>query len=406
MTRTDDTGIQPRPMKTLFQRNRAWADIMEAYPLRPVEIEVVTKMLACGTPLTGSREFRCSNPDCTHHRYIHQSCHGRGCPTCGKKATDLWIATMMARLPDTPCQHGTFTMPDTLWPLFEANRWLLNGLFALAADNLLYAAEQRGLTTGIFGALHTYGRQLNWNCHIHLSWTSGGINEHGAWKKLSFALPKVRARWVWNVRQYLLSAWESLVLPPQLAHIRDYDEWKRFILSQGKNEQGEIYWHVYFAKPTKHPRQTAKYLGRYLKKLPVSGARLAHYDGGSRITLRFLDHRTGRHEDLALSQRELILRLIKHIPEKHFRMVRYFGFLANRVVGKLLPLVRKALGQDNVKKAAPVTYTTLSQGLLNTDPFACLLCGAKMAFSRALPATALEKLIANAGEIARMRYVG
>ncbi|WP_440867361.1 transposase zinc-binding domain-containing protein [Symbiopectobacterium purcellii] len=71
------------------------------------------------------------HPDCTHHRYIHQSCHGRGCPTCGKKATDLWIATMMARLPDTPCQHGTFTMPDTLWPLFEANRWLLNGLFAL-----------------------------------------------------------------------------------------------------------------------------------------------------------------------------------------------------------------------------------------------------------------------------------
>lgn len=104
-------------------------------------------------------------------------------------------------------------MPDTLWPLFEANSWLLNGLFALAADNLQYAAELRGLTVGIFGALHTYGRQLNRNCHIHLS---------------------VRARWIWNVRQYLLSAWESLTLPPVLAHIRDYDEWQRFILSQGK----------------------------------------------------------------------------------------------------------------------------------------------------------------------------
>ena len=45
------------------------------------------------------------------------------------------------------------------------------------------------------------------------------------------------------------------------------------------------------------------------------------------------------HEDLELSQKELILRLIKHIPEKHFRMVRYFGFLANRVVGRQLPLV-------------------------------------------------------------------
>lgn len=147
-------------------------------------------------------------------------------------------------------------------------------------------------------------------------------------------------------------------------------------------------------------------LGRYLKKPPVAGSRLAHYDGGSRITLRFLDHRTGRHEDLELSQQELILRLIKHIPEKHFRMVRYFGFLANRVVGKLLPLVRKALGQDEEKKVTPVTFTMLSLGLLKTDPFSCLLCGAPMAFSRALPAVPLEKLIAHAGEIARMRYVG
>ena len=406
MTRTGDTDFQPRPMKALFQRNGAWADIMETHLLRPVEIEVATKMLACGTPLMGSQEWCCSNPDCTHRRYIHQSCHGRGCPTCAKKATDLWIATMMARLPDTPCQHGSFTMPDTLWPLFEATRWLLNGLFALAADNLLYAAEKWGLTIGIFGALHTYGRQLNWNCHIHLSWTTGGINAHGDWKKMSFALPKVRERCMWNARQYLLKAWGSLTQPPVLAHIRNDDEWKRFILSQGKNEQGEDYWHVYFAKPTKNARQTAKYLGRYLKKLPVSDARLAHYDGGSRITLRFLDHRASRHEDLELSQHELILRLIKHIPEKHFRMERYFGFQANRVVGRLLPLVRKALGQDEVKKVVPVTFTTLSQGLLRTDPFACLLCGAKMGFSRALAAVPLEKLIAHAPEIARMRYLG
>lgn len=119
------------------------------------------------------------------------------------------------------------------------------------------------------------------------------------------------------------------------------------MLSQGKNEKGEDYWHVYFAKPTKHARQTAKYLGRYLKKPPIAGSRLAHYDGGSRVTLRFLDHRMGQYDALKLSQRELILRLIKHIPEKHFRMIRYFGFLANRVVGEKLPLVRKALGQED-----------------------------------------------------------
>lgn len=117
---------------------------------------------------------------------------------------------------------------------------------------------------------------------------------------------------MWNVRR----AWDSLTLPPFLTHIRDYGEWKRFLLSKGKNEKGEDYWHVYFAKPKKNASQTEKYLGRYHKKFPASGARLAHYDGGSRITLRFLDHRTGCHGNLELSQHELILRLIKHIPEK------------------------------------------------------------------------------------------
>ncbi|WP_074168192.1 transposase [Candidatus Arsenophonus triatominarum] len=70
-----------------------------------------------------------------------------------------------------------------------------------------------------------------------------------------------------------------------------------------------------------------------LKKPPVSGCRLAHYDGGSSITLSFFNHRTNHHENLELPQRELILRLIKHISEKHFRMIRYFDFLANRAVG-------------------------------------------------------------------------
>lgn len=58
---------------------------------------------------------------------------------------------------------------------------------------------------------------------------------------MTFALPMVRARWIWNVRQFLQKAWGTLRLPTALVHIRDYDEWKRFVLSQGKNEKGETY---------------------------------------------------------------------------------------------------------------------------------------------------------------------
>ncbi|EOS94097.1 IS1294 transposase, partial [Erwinia tracheiphila PSU-1] len=45
-----------------------------------------------------------------------------------------------------------------------------------------------------------------------------------------------------------------------------------------------------------------------------------------------------------LTQHEMVRRLKQHIPEKHFRMVRYFGFLANRVCGEKLPQVYGSLG--------------------------------------------------------------
>ncbi|MGT8051751.1 IS1 family transposase, partial [Escherichia coli] len=31
---------------------------------------------------------------------------------------------------------------------------------------------------GIFCAIHTYGRRLNWHPHVHVSVTCGGLNKH------------------------------------------------------------------------------------------------------------------------------------------------------------------------------------------------------------------------------------
>ncbi|EFE93283.1 hypothetical protein HMPREF0758_5015 [Serratia odorifera DSM 4582] len=65
----------------------------------------------------------------------------------------------------------------------------------LAIDNLLCAADKRGLDIGIFCAIHTYDRRLNWHAHVHVSVTYGGIDEHGKCKDAMLA------RWMWNIRQ-------------------------------------------------------------------------------------------------------------------------------------------------------------------------------------------------------------
>ncbi|EGH15842.1 ISPsy3, transposase [Pseudomonas savastanoi pv. glycinea str. race 4] len=68
-----------------------------------------------------------------------------------------------------------FTLPDTLWPLFFHNRHWLDALCRLAVDNLLYAGRRRGVEVGVFCAIHTYGRRLNWHPHIHVSVTLGDL---------------------------------------------------------------------------------------------------------------------------------------------------------------------------------------------------------------------------------------
>ncbi|TKF94077.1 hypothetical protein FCV67_24780 [Vibrio sp. F13] len=59
--------------------------------LRTVVIENVTKMLACSTVTFGSKDYRYSQVNCTHQKYIHQTCKSRFCSSCGIKATERWI---------------------------------------------------------------------------------------------------------------------------------------------------------------------------------------------------------------------------------------------------------------------------------------------------------------------------
>ncbi|CAH1560904.1 hypothetical protein THF1C08_1120002 [Vibrio jasicida] len=37
------------------------------------------------------------------------------------------------------------------------------------------------------------------------------------------------------------------------------------------------------------------YLGRYLKRPPISASRLRHYSGGT-VVFKYLDHRGGKHK--------------------------------------------------------------------------------------------------------------
>ncbi|RAP71529.1 transposase family protein [Candidatus Erwinia dacicola] len=60
-------------------------------------------------------------------------------------------------------------------------------------------------------------------------------------------------------------------------------------------------------------------------------AQLRHYRGGS-VVHQYYDHNTQKHKRQKLSEEEMLWlwRYVSHIPVRHFKMVRYYGFLSNR----------------------------------------------------------------------------
>ncbi|WP_181134314.1 transposase, partial [Pseudomonas syringae group genomosp. 3] len=106
-----------------------------------------------------------------------------------------------------------------------------------------------------------------------------------------------------------------------------------------------------------------------------------------------------------LSQADMLRRVVQHIPEKHFRMIRYFGFLANRVCGQYLPKVYEALKMATPGPVPKLYFAQMAKAFLNVDPFRCVLCGARMVYTAAISGLTVQGLVLNAQAIAQMRYV-
>jgi hypothetical protein len=392
----------PRPAKLLFQYDDGWNRFIENNHVDEWQLLCVEKMLACGTCAMGLRRYCCSSPDCTHSRFFCQSCKSKACSACGMKSTEQWIAEQRHILPDCEWQHITLTMPHLLWPFFNNNWPLLNQLFRCATRAMLKHARRQGLEIGIFCALHTYGRQLNQHPHIHLSVTRGGLTEYGTWKPIFFKKKDVEKVWRSAVIRLLRDAYFQLQpnTLPGFGHIRDYPTWCRYL-----NAQFKRYWKLHFAKKTRGAWHNVKYLGRYLKRPPISASQLKHYRGGA-VVHHYYDHHSQQHRRQTLSQEEMIRRYVSHIPARYFKMIRYYGFLANRKRANLLPKVYDAL--DMVSPTVPEKpgFATLIKGFLNTDPYQCILCGNRLRFMSAEKGThATELLSARRDKMAKKRWL-
>ena len=337
------------------------------YTLHPrkTEMENIDKMIHCGDPSFGGAMYGC--PHCGNLKFVPFRCHSRFCPTCGNKYAMDRTTSMSFKLVNVTHRHCVFTIDKSLREFFLKDRSLLDCLFHSANSvitRMFYKMNKsKNFTPGFIMVLHTFGRDLKWNPHIHCLISEGGYSDDGVWR---------------NVKHFdytfLRNAFRTALL----------NEMESKIGSSFKKVKAKCYrehqqgFYVY-AKPNLcDPRIVVKYIGRYLGRPVIATSRIDKYDG-EMVTFHYNRHEDEQYIEETIPAMEFIQRLIRHIPEKHFKMIRYGGIYARHreIDSKLYRAISKS------KHHIYHSFNQWRTAILSSfgyDPLVCPDCQHRMEF--------------------------
>ena len=161
-------------------------------------------------------------------------------------------------------------------------------------------------------------------------------------------------------------------MPTNLKHIKTYAEFNKFLDTHYKTN-----WVVHLQRTSENQIQNVQYLGKYLKRPPIGENRIEKYENG-KVTFNYLDHYTKETKTSTLEVQEFIGKIIAHIHDTNFRVIRYYGFLANRVIGQLLDIVNEACKSKFKFQKKDTSWRSLSIKHFGIDPLICPHCSSQM----------------------------
>lgn len=350
-----------------------WDEFKKIYfgKIRENVYREVEKMINCGSIENGFIEFKCEA--CGETKKVGFTCKSRFCTSCGKVHVDNWVEDLTAKLIKTKHRHMVFTIPKELREWFRADRKLLNLLPQCASKAIKSWFRERNkkenFMPGIIAVIHTFGRDLKWNPHVHVLLTEGAVGELTEWKNFSH-IPYAMLR----------NRWQKLLLDGLTFNINK--NIKKF-----KSLKNELYkkldngFYVYAKGVITSAEAAGRYVGRYTARPAMAQSRIVSYDGKV-VKFYYERHEDGERIEVELNAIEFIKKLIIHIPEKNFKMVRYYGIYANnnsKKDVKLIKFINEKIA-DELKKLRKWKYRILKA--FGVDPLKCSKCGQEMKIQR------------------------
>lgn len=333
---------------------------------RPIIDKTINKFLKCKTWDLGYSVYQC--PTCHNEKIVPNTCKTRFCSSCGNKYNEDRSISIHSKLFRWHHRHVVFTIPDSLRPFFKNNRSLFNLLFKASSITINCWFKDKykklNLKPAFISILHTYGRDLKFNPHIHIILLDGGISKTKFVNVSFFSYASFRKRFM----KVLLDLLEAELGKDDFRKIKNNLYFK--------NKDG---FYVYAPKSKfKSVNALLSYVCRYLSRPVMAESRIIDYDG------KFITFWYQRHEDdLIVIEKidafQFIHRLIIHIPEPNFKYIRFYGAYNHST--KIFIDIAKLLDTDriNFKKSLNKWRTKI---LINfhIDPLICSICHTEMVY--------------------------
>jgi len=344
---------------------------------RPNANDEVHKMIDCYNKDLGFDLYYCEN--CKKSFTCAHTCKSRFCSSCGIKYQHQICESILQTCHKVNHRQIVFTIPRELRKLFFDDFYALNILYEAVCDTLYSITNGKVLKTrnnrckprkllkripGFFCFLHTFGRTLNWNPHIHVIIAETILDGNNFKNFNYFNYDALSRRFQINLLYKLEKYFGK----------KNFSNLKNLLFLNYKKG-----FYVY-AEPKKFKSLEAgiKYVTRYCARPVIGLKRILNYNGYT-VTICYNDHKDESYHEVTISVFKFMTLLTMHIYPKNFKVIRAYGFYnkKHKASSKVNHLISKHL--HNVRKNS-LKFANLIKSSFNKNPFECPSCGKLMAF--------------------------
>lgn len=362
-------------IKDIFKNH--WNNFLNKFPniiIRDTVYENVKRMIKCKTLDLGFDVFKC--PNCGKEKLCFHTCKSRLCSSCGNKYNKERQTSIFSKLFKFKHRHVVWTIPEELRKYFRQDRKRLNLLFK--ASQIVIESwfhdkyKNKNIKPAFISILHTYGRSLIWNPHIHMILLDGGINKDGFIPVNFFAYTAFRKRFM----KVLLDLLDKEI---------NNNEFKKIKRELYKNLNEGFY---VYSPPSKFKSVDGliKYVTRYVSRPVMAESRILDYNNDS-ITFWYQRHEDDKIVIERIHVYEFISRIIMHIPNKNQKYIRYYGCYneSTKIITNKIKEMFRIHNKISIQlKKSLCKWRMNIVTSFNFDPLKCPKCDTIMIYSESI----------------------